>query len=369
MVDHISKFDKHFAFQGGWYNYPASPNGGMFEFLLKEWIQRMENYQDIEPRFPPANTNFINNYLLNAVASKSGNEYYIGVYAGAFYLINELFLRMMASPNVLPDIGDVTKEKPTQKIYNPQLIDFADLMVAKPEPDPEHILPVDPTRQLYASLFAKAALYFLFDHEYAHVIFGHVDFIGQASSVFSIEEAQLKISTIPAIDFQTLEMDADSFATHHGILFVKTAIDHIDQLPAHRRPFFSGWENGISNWLFSIYALFRLFGYREYKASDLLTHSHPPVGIRQRMIYHTLRRLCEERLETGITSRINTIYLDTIDKVEQAFNEISEIPLTRSAIDFAYTPEASNHIFAIVENWKKVRPELEKYARGYLSPA
>jgi hypothetical protein len=74
-------------------------------------------------------------------------------------------------------------------------------------------------------------------------------------------------------------------------------------------------------------------------------------------------------LETGISSeRLNAIYLDTIDKVENAFNEISESPMTRSTIDFAYTPEAGDHAFAIMNNWKNIRPQLEKYARGYLSP-
>ncbi len=231
------------------------------------------------------------------------------------------------------------------------------------------MLPIDFTRQLYASLFAKAALYFLFDHEYAHVIFGHVDYVGNADSIFSIEEAQPERNRIPGIDSQTLEMDADSFATHHGILFVGNVIDQIDKLPEYRRPFFSGWENGISNWLFAIYSFFRLFGYKEYKVSDLLHYSHPPVGIRQRMIYHTLLRLCDDRLVTGISSeRLNTIYLDTIDKVENAFNEISESPMKRSAIDFAYTSEASDHAFAILKNWENIRPQLEKYARGYLSP-
>ncbi len=90
-----------------------------------------------------------------------------------------------------------------------------------------------------------------------------------------------------------------------------------------------------------------------------MTYSHPPTGIRQRMIYHTLRRLCIERLEIGISDKkINTLYLDTIDKVEDAFSEISEYPMTSSAIDFAYTNEGSNHILAILENWSKLRPSL-----------
>ncbi len=120
MTDKISQFHIHFEARGGWYDYAASGNQQMFEFALKEWHERMETYQYFEPKFPSAITNWINNPTLNAVASKSNSDYFIGVHAGSLYLINDLFLRMMASPKVLPEIGDVTKEKPTQKIFNPQ---------------------------------------------------------------------------------------------------------------------------------------------------------------------------------------------------------------------------------------------------------
>jgi hypothetical protein len=355
-------FHKHFLSRGGYFDYSQTGLADMYECTLNEFYSKMEGYRSVIPKFPSANINFINNNLLNAVASKGSEEYFIGIYAGTFILLNELFLRMMSSPNILPTIGDVSKEKETKKLFNPQQYNLDTYFLCKP--DEENIMPVDKTRQLYASLFAKTALNFLFDHEYAHVAFGHVDYIAMTENVFNISEEEL-IGMTP-LNSQTLEMDADSFAAHHGMLLLKIINDEPTDLSEFRRPFFCNWKQGVSNWLFSVYSLFRIFGYKNYEINSLLKYSHPPTGLRQRIIAHVIGRLLSERLNVDLEEDFFEIHHDIIDKVENAFNEISETKLNRNAIDFAYTEEASEHMKLIVKNWETVRPKLEKYAHGYL---
>ena len=355
-------FHRHFLSKGGYFDYTQTGLGEMYEFTLKEFRFKMEEYRSVYPEFPFANVNYINNNLLNAVASKESDKYYIGIYAGTFILLNELFLRIMSSPNILPEIGDISKEGKTKKLFNPQQYDLDTYFLCKP--DEENIMPKDTTRQLYASLFTKAALNFLFDHEYAHIVFGHVDYIASTKKIFSITEEESSEET--PLDSQTLEMDADSFAAHHGMLLLKILNDDPSQLSEFRRPFFCDWKKGVSNWLFSIYSLFRIFGYKNYTHDMLLKYSHPPTGLRQRLIAHTLYGLLTERIKIDIKDDFFEIHHDIIEKVENAFNEISETKLNRNAIDFAYTTESSEHIGVILKNWQNVRPRLEKYAHGYL---
>ncbi len=355
-------FNNHFRSEGGLFIPPVKQLGEMIKHTIKGYYSRMHEYRDIHPRFPSVNINYIDNTLLNAVASKKNDKYYIGIYAGTFILLNELFLRMMSSPNILTEIGDSSKEEPTKKLFNPQQFDLNIYDLCKPDND--NVMPKDPTRQLYASLFTKAALNFLFDHEYAHIAFGHVDYLVSSRNIFSMEEKE--VVKVAPLNYQTLEMDADCFATHQGMLLLKKINDSPLIVTEQRRPFFCGWENGMFNWLFAVYSLFRIFGYKNYKHAELLKYTHPPTGIRQRIISASVMDTLADRLYAGITAKLIDINHEVIDKVENAFNEISESKLNRDAINFAYTSEANQHIRLIISNWEIVKPKLAPYSFGTL---
>lgn len=362
MNDAQLDFDKHFKSIGGSFLSPQNNLGEMYRHTIKGYYSRMKEYQEIHPDFPSVNVDYIDNTLLNAVASKKDGKYYIGIYAGTFILLNELFLRMMSSPNIYPEIGDSSKEVPTKKLFNPHQFDLSIYSMCKP--DDEDVMPKDPTRRLYAALLTKTALNFLFDHEYAHIAFGHVDYLAASQKIFSMEENE--IIKVDPLNYQTLEMDADCFATHQGMLLLKKINDSPLIVKEQRRPFYCGWENGMFNWLFAVYSLFRIFGYKNYKLSELLQYTHPPTGIRQRIISASVMDTLADRIHAGITEKLIDINHEVIDKVENAFNEISESELDRNAINFAYTSEANQHIGVIIENWKVVKPHLAPYSFGPL---
>src|SRR6185503_20752377 len=115
MDDDSKDFHDHFLSLGGYFDSSQTGFKEMYEFTLSEYLAKMQAYQKTSPKFPLVNVNYINNNNLNAVASKDKKtgKYYTGIYAGTFILLNELFLRMMASPNILKHVGNALIEGPT----------------------------------------------------------------------------------------------------------------------------------------------------------------------------------------------------------------------------------------------------------------
>jgi hypothetical protein len=148
-----------------------------------------------------------------------------------------MFLRMMASRNVLPEIGDSKKEQNTHKLFNPQLTDLDQLFLSKHN-DPPYITPADYQRQYFAATFTKTALNFLFDHECCHIFSGHVGYLVTSTGIDSMDEQEGTFAIIDGLNRQTLEMDADAYAAYHGILHMQWIMDAADMLPKEKAAFF-----------------------------------------------------------------------------------------------------------------------------------
>lgn len=360
-------FHNHFLSRGGLYWHGDVPYGGMLRSSLEVFRDKLQSYKEGLPAFPAINYNFIYNPALNAVASKppAGGEYYLGIHSGTFHILNDLFLRMLSTRTILPWVGDTSKEKDTCKLFNPQITDLDQLFLARYN-DPQGFMPVDYQRAYFAANYAKTALNFLFEHECGHIVSGHVRWVA-GMGFTSLEEQDAPRAGISGIDSQTLEMDADGFAAHHGILYMHWLMQGADQLPKEKAAFIKDWETVLFNWTFAVYSLFRLFGYREYDNSRLTSYSHPPPGIRQRLMMLNINQLLRDRLCVQFNKDPFDIMFDAIDHVEFAFNELSETPLKRNVLDFAYTEEGGQHMEQILQNWAVIRAKLESHHYGYLA--
>lgn len=362
------EFDNHFKQRGGLLPYQHVSYGDMLKTTLDAFQYRFDNYKNGIPKLPSINCNFIANTTVNAVASKgsSGNGYFIGIHIGTFHVLNDLFLRMMSSPHVMPAIGNPSKEKVTCKLFNPQITDLDQLLLSK-HSDPESFMPVDYQRAYFAANFAKTALNFLFDHECGHIVSGHVSFIAHHHHMSAVEERRTKDDRMNGLDSQTLEMDADGFAAHHGILHMYQFMQIADRLPREKAAFFSGWENALSNWIFAVYSLFRLFGHKEYDIHCLEKYSHPPPAIRQRIMMLNIHGLLRDRLKVKISRDILEIMFDAIDHVESAFQALSETVLKKDLLGLAYSTEGNKLIGSLLGHWPAMRTKLEGYHHGYLA--
>lgn len=160
--------------------------------------------------FPKIIYDFVENSNFNAFALNAGPRYIIGVNWSVFVLLSDIFSRMLANPNILKNIGDVSKEKLMPQIsdYYTNAFDLFDSFE-----NSKYIVaqPIDNIRKKYADLLTLLAMDFIFEHELSHILFGHVDYINDKYGIkifseFSNNDVQIKNNT----DFQTLEMDADS---------------------------------------------------------------------------------------------------------------------------------------------------------------
>jgi hypothetical protein len=367
--DDESAFHQHFLKKGGLHFHGYVDYGNMLRASLNIFHDKLETYKAAIPAFPAINCNFIDNPAVNAVASKlpASEQYYLGIHIGTFHILNDLFLRMLSSRTILPWVGDASKEKDTCKLFNPQITDLDQLFLAKYN-DPQGFMPFDYQRGYFAANYAKTALNFLFDHECGHIVSGHVRWVA-GMGFTSMEEQDAPRAGISGMDSQTLEMDADGFAAHHGILYMHWLMQGADLLPKEKAAFIKDWETVLFNWTFAVYSLFRLFGYREYDNSRLTSYSHPPPGIRQRLMMLNLNQLLRYRLQVQFNKDPFDIMFDAIDHVEFAFNELSETPIKRNVLDFAYTEAGGRHLELILQNWPLMRDKLENHHYGYLAKA
>ena len=208
------EFNLIFKKYGGLFNYQKINSTDYIEYMLGVFRDIIQLYAPEEKGLPIPHINIIDNSNLNAVVSKGSLGYHIGFNAGTFFLIKDIFGRMMASPNVLVKFGDTSKEE-TSKLYNAQITDFNILNLASELPDP--VVPENYTRFAISDYLATIALVFLVRHEYAHIIMGHIDYLTGEANTFAIEEKEREITNTKdsfSMLLQTLEMDADSFAVN-----------------------------------------------------------------------------------------------------------------------------------------------------------
>lgn len=102
------------------------------------------------PGLPVIYCKFINDTTLNAVVRKSQNSYFIGINIGTFYILQDLFYRMLSQNSVLMEFGDSFKEINPQPLVNTQISDLNTLIDCR---DPYiNIVPKNPKRQDIANL-------------------------------------------------------------------------------------------------------------------------------------------------------------------------------------------------------------------------
>jgi hypothetical protein len=334
-----------------------------FEYSKIEFYHIVKTIQSVNPLLPSVNIDFINNDGFNAVATKVGEKYYIGINWGSSLLLYDLFQRLMSNPSVFSNIGDNSKDE-VKKIYNPHITNFSTLMLASDTN--EKAGPKDLERQAHASLLTSLAIRFLFLHEYGHIVNGHVDLKGNLFNSFSISEIEKASLMFSPLNSQTIEMDADRFAATFSIWFLDMSNhrDFYGDIAAAQKACRTYFEMNLENLFFSIYSLFRIFTYKQYSLEELQKKSHPIEVIRQRIFFLVSDSILNKRFG----DKINEMMARTIYNVENAFSQISETKIDINPIKEAYDKEQSQYLNLIIENWNNVRPQLTPYAYNELSP-
>ena len=198
------------------------------------------------------------------------------------------------------------------------------------------------------------ALGFMFEHELGHIFNGHTVWLNQELGFRIL--AEVGASNIPGlsgVDLQTLEMDADAFATLDGYNRLGAADDS-----------FGSRQASTFALIFAYYCVWRMFsGHVTNDLDAILAEDHPPAIYRQRFsIGLVLELLLRDGIYTAET--VGEPISAAIAAAEGAFRTLTGVPIAIE-IHAPETFQKSGELLArLTENWKLLRPQLDVLKRG-----
>jgi hypothetical protein len=262
---------------GGIWPEPAETQLGKFVASSTRYLRRIQEANFIVAR-PPLEFNLIRSGSFNAFAATRKEADFIGMNIGVCLILNNLFLRMMAHPGVLPKVGNSSSE------MAPAVSNGVPLDVGINKPPffgVERVVPNDPVRADYALKLAFIARIFIIEHELCHIFNGHVDWLNDRHRSNALGEVGASlIPNLSYLDLQTLEMDADCYGSSHTLL----SIFRSDPAKVLSNPFMSTYSAALYAVAFALYSVFRLFHNRPLAPDIELVGGgdHPPAVLRVR---------------------------------------------------------------------------------------
>lgn len=323
-------------------------------------LESMRNNIDLFQKTANININIYIDYVvninLNAAVIKDGNYYFIGVFYGGIYILCDLFMRMLSSPNLLINYEDVSEEI-TRKIHNAQITDVEKLYLLIGEN--KRSKPFNIKRISIGEFLTVLSSNNLILHEFAHILLGHQDFKIQKDKNKELISPEFK---------QCLKYEADIFATNIGI----TNLLH--------RPITIGAEeevlflkendsDKIYLWHFAVYSFWRLYGNNITNINNCSELTHPPIIVRQ---YNIMALALEIVLGSAknelIKKDIHNILRNSAIEVEKSLAEISNQSINLDSFNSMFSPpykEYHKHLNHIL--MKDVMPALKEYR--YFDPS
>jgi len=325
---------------------------------------RLDRVRISKPHYPDYYIDFINDQSINAKATFYKGIYLIGINYSTCYILTFLFERMMCSPHILPEIGDITKEVELPKLFNAQITGLFALNAAL---DLSNIpRPNDETRLALSETMTFEALTSLALHEYGHITNGHCDYLISFAEGFSFPEYATENKEdieISHLDFQTFEMDADSFSINHSIRLLHERKEKWI-FPAILNPILKEMKDHVYFYVYSTYTFWRLFGQQPYDLNNLTNSTHPPAFLRQKISLAVIATMYQGM---PYLDKIAEVSVKAVCDVEYAFATISELGMQPDGNFFEDNPIAKKHLDTIMANWNILRPKLEPFSKGKLA--
>jgi hypothetical protein len=353
---------------GGLWPEPEGTVLGQFVAQTTRYLRRLQEANFAVAR-EPIEFALIRDGSFNAFATIHKGTDFVGLNLGSFFILNDLFLRIMAHPDVLPKVGKSASEiAPSVSDGVPPSVDFS----RAPVFDVQRVIPNDPVRADYAAKLAFIARIYIVEHEFCHIFNGHVDWLINRHKFSAMNE--VGASLIPGLsnlDLQTLEMDADCYGASHTLLSIFRS-DPAKVLP---NPFMDTYSGALFAVQFALYCVFRMFHNRpiDAKADLLAGGDHPPAILRQFIITATFMSRTNDNRSISDNvpqDQFNDITTRAMRGGEAAFLFLSGQPWdSKLAFDEGRFPEgviekclaASGQLEA---NWQKLRNELQPFKRG-----
>jgi len=329
--------------------------------IYKNMAQIMYNST---PMIGDNNRNLVFGYLesssVNASAFIYKNNDYIFINCGTIVKIHDTFNKLLSNPRVFSEVG-----KPKYSDYRYHI----DPVINNGENQTVFYNgPSDETRRDLAFLMSYFAVLYVILHEMGHHLNGHLQLLNENSveTLEMTEEGEV-LEKISILDYQTLEMDADAFATSTSTVHFHSLIENLDTFPFPALVPQLGKKNMYRYWLFSILCLYRILGNDNINEINLYDSKYFPYRLRQAL---------SSRIPISVLEHLGDkegaeLYASLIDKMfhyaEDMYNITFETETDTSDVLVASTDMVAEHSKIVHDNWLNIKPRLMKYARAILA--
>lgn len=322
---------------------------------------------------PTPSVAFTTDLDVNAFADKIEDEYCIIINIGTVLVLQDVFNKIFSSKEAFPQYGDPSGERGAEVGINPHIWDATTILT---NPTAGGSMPVDPIRATAAALLTMLAIRFLALHEFGHIVNGHVDYRYSLGLGFRLNEVPRPeaASAFSPLDSQTLEMDADAFATQfglHSVLQAQTYGGKIFDLLARDK------KEAVNLWHTAAHVFFRLFANARLESETLSENTYPTFGAR--IIGHRslIAELLLNQVSPALRQELGIEGVSVVDvcqmsmahfqSVERAFHEMHPAEYAAHALDMYEAQIAEPEKQASAErlrHWGVLRPKLMRYAFG-----
>jgi hypothetical protein len=278
--------------------------------------------------------------------------------------IHQTVLRLMSSPNVLQDIGDVRLERPDLP-FIPFSIDFDEMgeYMARSGVTMGDYMPADHTREMVARTMADFAVDFIISHEFRHHQAGHVVYWGDVSASRSMRELQSDLATPElAMISQALEMDADCYAIKSVLHHALWVVENLDRLPRGWRAALPDAEQALFLSIMAPYVVFKLFAMADRSSEAWEVQSHPAPALRGLMIQATAMECLKRWGRDDLTDKLPAVLPKVIDVGERQFASLARLPLSLETLVSAVGPVGQQHVCKILKAWAVIEEPLTKFS-------
>ena len=379
MVDHNSNIENAFLRNLRCSRYDPA-NGRLASEEARVVEEARAFAQGLIPRFsttskrtmPPVVFDFADSPVVNALAWVQDGYGYIGMTWGAVCVLSDLSKRMLAHPEILPEIKGFIAETERPSI-NTGVFRNYDALVASRPLGTGGLVNVGPNdfvkRPAFARYLTNLALEFLILHELGHIRHGHCEYRPAAQPLIEFEAAPTTgTSATPGkLIRQALELDADAWALMQT--FRRSSVTGLDEMAegAHALGMAgdilgrcSPREALAFNWVFALQSMFFTFGY-DIQLDQLAATSHPPPPQRAfnglAIIRHVVQDPSPEAFEK--------VFWESYRRVFQAILRLNGRAMPenfRRVQEALMSGKLEIHLKELLKKWSEIRPDLVKLA-------
>ncbi|MGZ2381755.1 hypothetical protein [Rhizobium brockwellii] len=340
----------------------CDPKGfGPWSTLLESTLERFRRLSDIRSAAHAAPGHqiaigYTNDNDFNAFADTLEDGDIIAICQNVPISLALLFKRALLFRGIMPWVG-----KFGEGHVDPGPVTAEDLLFALTKQPPHPPGKLDELRSKLAHLMTGIALDFVFLHELGHVWNGHTSLFRNRYGLGLTEIERGEKVPLSPIDRQTLEMDADCYASR---LMATYPTPERDWLPAN-----PGWEKEFgegSTFLivrnFAIYLVMRCFN-DAASLENIKNTYYPPVALRQYFVMGTWFAALNK--DTGRDqAELIRLALPIIGAGELSFSLLTGNPIDDSGVKLAYSAEGIEYATGLLRNWAKLHPDLDPLKRG-----